>query len=494
VRIKKIAAAIAAAGILMTGNIFAANATDSDIAQLQQQVKQLQNQINQLGKNDTVASNSTTADSKKASSKTSKSASFIQTEPAWSQTMTNNQHLTNRDLDVLKARASGEIAANTIYIGGKGEIDAAFTRASGGSNTSPNAGNELNKSQIIMPFVDIIFTAAIGEWITGFADIQVGDQLGTPIGGQNSGSNAQNSNVTLPQAYFVIGNSAETPLFATLGVKVIDFGDFRQENNLLPTLTQFGFMAQGGQLAAGYYKEGLSTILTVMNGGGTALTNSATANPNAINNFAINIAYDVQEFHAGIGYINATGFNGDGGQGANPFDPTQPGWNGSVNEANGRVGAVTINAGVDMEVFTINADYAITTKTVNGLNASSAFNSTGANINGYAPLNATLGNSITQNAFNAGKVVNSWDINGAFNFKVTEEHDLKIFGSYSQMYQDTNNSIYQFVVGARVNIIDTVWFGPSYQYFGGKLSSTPTGSGDSIQSTNTLLLDITAFF
>jgi hypothetical protein len=497
VKIKNIVAAVAAVSMTAVAGVsYAANDVDSQIQQLQQQVKQLQAQINDLGDQQSQQSNSASSSTKStqtASAKQGDNASqddqaFVRTSSSWTQQMTNNQKRTGRDITVLKARKDNEIQGNSIYLGGKGEIAAAFVRASGGQ-----ADVSSNQTQIMMPFVDIVFTAAIGDWVTGFADLQVGDQFGTPATGQSSGSNAQNSNVTLPQAFFTVGNTDVMPLFATLGVKVVDFGDFRQENNIIPTLTEFGFMSQGGQVAAGADMDGIILVVTAMNGGGLAQTNAATDNNQAINNFAVNLGYEGEYGHLGIGYINGTGFNRNGGS---------PGFNdtlsadASTNESNGRVGAVALNAGLNAEVFQLNGDFVFTTQTVNGLNNSSAFNPTGSNINGYFPLTLLLGtgvqpgsaNAVTGSAFNSGKTLLSWDLNGAFDLDVIEEHDLKIFGSYSQMYQESNNSIYQFVVGARVNLIETVWIGPSYQYFDGKLQ------GIELQSTNTILVDVTAYF
>ena len=489
----KIKNIIAALSMMVLSELsYAENNFDSQIQQLQQQVIQLQDQMKELNNYQTDTKNIQTVRSEQVDIVSQKNQEYIRTNSNWTQQMTNNQKITNRDLTILKARNNGELESNSIYLGGKGELDLVFTRES--ANTTNDASNQ---TQLMMPFVDIVFTAAIGDWITGFADLQVGSQFGTPATGQNSGSNGQNSNVTLPQAFFTLGNDIK-PLFATLGVKVIDFGDFRNENNIIPTLTEFSFMAQGGQLAGGVNVDGITLTASIMNGGGIAQTNASTENNQAINNFAINLGYSGEYGHVGIGYINGTGFNKNGASDcfnaicSNPSNPAPS----SENSANGRVGAVTFNAGLDAEKFKLNSDFVFTTQTVNGLNNSSAFNTSGSNVNGYFPLTLLLGtgvqpgqlNAVNGNAFNGGKTLMSWDLNGSFNINSIEEHNIKVFGSYSQMYQESDNNIYQFVVGARINVIETLWIGPSYQYFSGKLTGTE------LQATNTILVDITAYF
>lgn len=383
----------------------------------------------------------------------------VRTDVKHSQKMLNNQQVTGSVLDILNARNSGDIDAKVIYIGGKGEVYAHYSGTSGAS-VSDNSITEVR-----MPYFDLAFTSSFGDWVTGFADIQV--------------NNSASSNLTLPNAYFVVGDLGKSPFYAFAGKKVVEFGKFDSATNFMPTLTRAYFMPYGAQVGAGYSKDGINFVATLMNGKGASMINSQSSSSQHINNFAFNASYsgDVNNlsYYAGLGYVNATGFS-DG-----------------IGIENKMVGAFDLNAGINIQQLVVNGEFLITTSGVKGSNSTS-LGATGAIVGGDSLSIDSVGySSFGINAlptfinFTSGSTVKAWSINSSYTLSVTDR-DVVPYVSYSQISQNSDNNLYQFEVGTRYNITDSVWLGGSYNYISGK------AHGNDIGKYNTVMLDATVSF
>ncbi len=396
----------------------------------------------------------------------------VRTDASYSQQMLNNQQVTGSVLDILNARKSGDLAPNAIYIGGKGEIYAQYQNTSGvkannaGLAAVPNVNNN-SSSAVKMPYADLAFTSTIGDWVTGFADIQV--------------NNAADSNVVLPSAYFIVGNLSKSPFYAFGGKKVVEFGKFDSVTNFMPTLTRAYFMAYGGQVGAGFAMNGINATATLMNGNGGSMMNSQASNASQINNFALNASYNGKAgdlgYYAGAGYINATGFSHN-----------------KYGEKNSMVGALDFNAGVTVQGLAINGEFLVTTSGVKNLNGTALGNANTIPFAGSASHPDTAG--ITAFAINAlpalisfdsGSTVKAWSLDSSYTMPVAGK-DMVPYVSYSQVAQNSDNNLYQFEVGTRYNVVDTVWIGGSYNYMSGKTHAQSMGS------YNTLMLDATVYF
>ncbi|WP_440616651.1 LbtU family siderophore porin [Cysteiniphilum sp. 6C5] len=407
----------------------------------------------------------------------------VRTDANYSQQMLNNQQVTGSVLDILNARKSGDLAPNAIYIGGKGEIYAQYRNTS-----SVPASNNNSSSEVKMPYADLAFTSTIGDWVTGFADVQV--------------NNAASSNVTLPSAYFIVGNLAKSPFYAFGGKKVVEFGKFDSVTNFMPTLTRAYFMPYGGQVGAGFSMNGLDVTATLMNGKGEALMNSQASNAQQINNFALNASYNGKAgnlgYYAGAGYVNATGFSAN--------NTTIAGAT-SVKNVNKMVGALDFNAGITIQGLAVNGEFLVTTSGVKGMNQTSVLaNAANAKTSGSYLGNASHPDTAGLTAFGfnglpnlvafgydpvtgkgSGSTVKAWSLDSSYTMPVAGK-DMVPYVSYSQVAQNSDNNLYQFEVGTRYNVVDTVWIGGSYNYMSGK------SSGTSIGKYNTLMLDATVYF
>lgn len=410
----------------------------------------------------------------------------VRTDTDYSQQMLSNQNFTGSVLNILNARKSGDLASNAIYIGGKGELYAEYQSTSSvaagvhpsGASTNNNSSTEVN-----LPYADLAFTSTIGDWVTGFADLQV--------------SNAADSSVKLPAAYFVVGNLSQSPFYGFGGKKVVEFGKFSSPNNFMPTLTRAYFMAYGGQVGTGFAMNGLDVVATFMNGKGMAMMNSQASNAQQLNDFAVNASYTGKAgnlgYYAGAGYINATGFS------ANKTTAT-PNIDGTVNFANSNkmVGALDFNAGVTVQGLAVNGEFLVTTSGVKGMNQTSvlgnAVNNTSNSFNSDVSHPDSAG--FTAFGFNAlpvlvsfdsGSAVKAWSLDSSYTMPVAGK-DMVPYVSYSQVAQNSDNNLYQFEVGTRYNVIDSVWLGGSYNFMSGKSQGTKVGN------FNTLMVDATVYF
>jgi len=472
VRVKTIVTALTA-GMIVSGSAMAASSdVDAKIANLQQQIQQLQAQVN---------SGSSSSSMSKSSGNTG-GVSFVKYDADYTQKMLNNQDSgVNRELTILHSRESGQLSSNSIYLGGKGELQAQFRRmnsvSQGNNATGVGAGSQRdadNSTAIELPYANVIFTSTIGDWVTGYANMAV--------------LNPVTNDVVMPDAYFVVGNLDKAPVYAWGGVKTVDFGDFSMDNTYIPGITRAAFLASGGQFGVGFHNYGVTATVTMMNGNANGSLNATNpGDQSQLNNFAANVRFEQTlngkfTYHVGTGYINGTGFRGEN-------------YNATTGHGD-RVGAWTANAGFDVAGFALSTDFVMTTQSVYGLANNSALNPTDqTNSSGSPWQNTNLFSwpwivgytSQMGGAFNSGKILKSWDVNSSYSMPLMG-HDSVFFFSYSQLYQDNDNNIYQFTAGARANVIDTLWFGLAYNFAGGTLNSY------SLQASNIVQADVTVYF
>jgi len=409
----------------------------------------------------------------------------VRTDTDYSQQMLSNQNFTGSVLNILNARKSGDLASNAIYIGGKGELYAEYQSTSSvaaglgeGGTLVRRSGATLNNNsstEVNLPYADLAFTSTIGDWVTGFADLQV--------------SNAADSSVKLPAAYFVVGNLSQSPFYGFGGKKVVEFGKFSSPNNFMPTLTRAYFMAYGGQVGTGFAMNGLDVVATFMNGKGMAMMNSQASNAQQLNDFAVNASYTGKAgnlgYYAGAGYINATGFSGNKNSTV-------------ISNDNKMVGALDFNAGVTVQGLAVNGEFLVTTSGVHGMNETSVYGNAVKNGNVAYTSGASHPDSAGFTAFgfnalpvlvdfNAGSTVKAWSLDSSYTMPVAGK-DMVPYVSYSQVAQNSDNNLYQFEVGTRYNVIDSVWLGGSYNFMSGKSQGTKVGN------FNTLMVDATVYF
>lgn len=396
------------------------------------------------------------------------------TDSELSYQMLNNQEVTGSALKILHARQSGEITPNVINIGGKGEVYAVYRKVDSKSNSAVYPSNEGSSTTAIkFPFFDLSFTGAVSDWTSAYIDLRASD--------------VSSSDIKLPHVYFVIGNLDKAPVYGFAGKKVVEFGDFSSANNFMPTLTRAYFMAYGAQAGVGYADHGVNAVFTVMNGNGKYLLNSKASSANQLNNFALSATYnnDLHDvaYHAGAGYINATGFSRKAT---------------NNNSGSTMVGAFDINAGMEVHGLAVNGEMLMTIQGVHGMNDASVYcnadhDTSPTTLNTHLAGDMAGYKAFAFNAlpalvnFNSGSTVKAWSLDSSYTMPFAGK-DMVPYLSYNHVVQNADNNLYQIEVGSRYNVVDAVWVGGSYNYTSGKSSGTNVGK------FNTVMLNASVYF
>ena len=172
--------------------------------------------------------------------------------------------------------------------------------------------------------------AHVTPWVSGYFETLFSDVF--------SFSSFNQGSYQVRQAYAVIGNASQSPLYAYIGKKNISFGDM----GTLSPFTQsvvwhyFGTLAEGA--GVGYNANGIDLVLSGINGGrGIRVADSEEIGH--LNNFAANLRWNYEvtenfEFTIGGGYLHGTIYDANV---AEHLDPTQFGQKNPAWDVNARV-------------------------------------------------------------------------------------------------------------------------------------------------------------
>lgn len=400
---------------------------NSQLASLQAQVNQLQAQVGGMG--------------------SSSIAGVVGVNSQLSWNMMGNMPGVGKEMTLLQARQNG---LNTpVTVGGYAEGDLLYqhTNTDGTFNntnvfTTTSTNNAGSATRLALSHANLSTTAAIGQWVTGY--VQAGSNN---IGQSNTsfGSNS-NDNLSIQDAYLVIGNLAKNPVYGFVGKKDIDFGSFATVDMYAQPLNRQLFQATGNTIGLGVNAYGFNGTVSGMNGGNNG-TNMNTASPNAGKNFAVNLGYGMTNsgitWNVGAGYLNGS-----------QFLTTTQGTNGAW-DLNGKVSAMG---------FDLLAEYTMTAKQTYGIPA-------------YISTTASR--------------ASAWSLGADYNFPVmglnsavsAEYSSAKLNGGNSNQFQPKQVSL-----GYRVQPVNNVWTGLEYDWNRGNLAAANS------LTTNTVLLDVTAAF
>lgn len=132
----------------------------------------------------------------------------------------------------LQSRQNGLLKDDSLYLGGTGAFLPIWTPA---SPKQPNSINNYNLEYYLL--------STLGDWTTVYASLNT-----FTIDGE--------WNVNPGDTYFMLGNLKEFPVFTYVGLTTVDFGNFDEVTNFIPTLTRKYFMQSGGNVSIAYNKGG----------------------------------------------------------------------------------------------------------------------------------------------------------------------------------------------------------------------------------------------
>jgi hypothetical protein len=452
------------------------------LAEMQAQIHALQNQVNHM-------SMSSGSSSSKGGMMSGMAGLVTLNQPI-SQIINSDANATGQTLALLNASTQGKIA-HGLTLGGMMQGDLFWARtnavgslANGGiedpqaafANPYLDAQNSTarNRTAVTLTNIRLSAVASFNQWANGI--LQFGDNyLGQTLNGNvHNGFTYNNNNIIVQQAYLLIGNLSQSPLYGFVGKKYIDFGQFQNVNVFTQPLTRQFFQANGNTVGIGMVSGGFDVAVSAMNGGAhdnvlystnnSVSQNIYTPNNAMINNFAVSVGY---------GMKNKDGFD----------------WH---------VGAGFLNGGATA-IAKKQTSTAVTSNSVADVNARLSMN----NIDFYAEYLTSLSDAatydnITTPTYKAGGRSQGWQVAGDYKFSWMGHKSM--FGlSYSAVKAvgNSNASYNQIVTSVRQEAMKNVWVGVEYAYQDGVPIVSGVGTdidNHSGTTNNTVTLDLTAYF
>lgn len=422
---------------------------NSQIASLQAQVNQIQAQV--------------------SNKSTSSVGNMVGVNSNLSWSMMSNTAGVGKEVTLLQARQNG---LNTpVTLGGYVQADANYqhTNQAGefvNADATSFSSTTTSASKLDLTNIDLAATAAIGSWVTGYV------QLGQSYVGQSTlnsattlGVSTNNTNLSVQDAYLVLGNLAQNPVYGFVGLKDIDFGSFASVDMYAQPLNRVFFAAQGNTAGIGLNAAGFNGTISAINGGSQTslvnatnlvlLQNTNTSSSKNVNNFAINMSYGAQtgavNWSLGAGYLN----------GSNTLFTT------TTNSTNG---AWDVNGKLSVAGFDLLAEYDLTANTTQ--------------------VPTILGTS------NTAQRVTAWSLGADYNFPVFG-FNSKVDAEYStiSLSSGTNNALQQFALGYNIQPVNNVWTGLEYLYnkVGSNINNAVNSNNNSL-TNSTVLLNVSAAF
>lgn len=219
------------------------------------------------------------------------------------------ESVTGKTVMLLANRANGQLADNSLYIGGaikgglmyqKTSVDGQFPLLSRfpffSDRTDDSAGVfAINNAALS-------FTSTFGDWTTIYLQPEYSETEYAP----------DQEEFQLRKAFVVFGNLEKTPFYAAFGRKTIDFGNFDTYNAFTHSEGQHYFHAVSDQpvLEVGYFGNGFKISASAWSAG-RQLRVALAGEDNNIGNYAFNAEKEFligkkSAFTVGGGYLHDT--------------------------------------------------------------------------------------------------------------------------------------------------------------------------------------------
>lgn len=345
----------------------------------------------------------------------------------FSQALLNTQQETSDGLFILESRQNGLLKDNYLYLGGMGS----FTPVWGRDSQNGLSSNSVNNYTL-----EYYVLSTLGEWTSVYASLNT-----YTVNGQ--------WNVTPGNIFFILGNLEKFPVYSYAALSTVNFGNFNETTNFLPTLTRLYFMQSGGNINVSYNQNGLQANFVFL---GSSRNNNLLQVANAYNGnanlgYSVNLKYtqDLDKvgdyWYAGTAYSNVSGF---------------------TNQNNDNVGVVDFNFGMNINKFEFINEFVFTDKGVTRATDLSA----GFNLR--ESFSASIFPGLQSSKFlTSGGRIYSWSSQLDYTFDLYNK-DLVPYVSYSQIQQASDNYAAMVNTGFRYNAFSDAWAGFSYSYVKGQ--------------------------
>ncbi|MED7818845.1 MULTISPECIES: hypothetical protein [unclassified Francisella] len=345
----------------------------------------------------------------------------------FSQALLNTQQETGDGLFILESRQNGLLKDNYLYLGGMASFTPVWGRDSQGGLSSNSVNNYTLEYYVL---------STLGEWTSFYASL-------------NTYTTNGQWNVTPGNIFFILGNLEKFPIYSYAALSTVNFGNFNETTNFLPTLTRLYFMQSGGNVNVSYNQYGLQADFVFL---GSSRNNNLLQVANAYDGnanlgYSVNLKYtrDLDKvgdyWYAGAAYSNVSGF---------------------TNQNNDNVGVVDFNFGININKFEFINEFVFTDKGVDRTTDLSA----GFNLRESFSASIFPGLQ-TKDFLTSGSRVYSWSSQLDYTFDLYNK-DLVPYVSYSQIQQSSDNYAAMVNTGFRYNAFSDAWVGFSYSYMKGQ--------------------------
>jgi len=202
---------------------------------------------------------------------------------------------------ILEKKQAGEIASNSVYLGGAVTPIANYQRSDtegkfGYLMRHPTSNNQRTKtvSEAVIHSAQLGVTGTAGDWISAYAELLYNPEQSF---GSGTLTDLNRNQIQLRRGYVLLGNLDKTPFYASLGKMAIPFGLTDTVNPFTNSTVwhSFGGLAYG--LNLGYTNSGLNANLMAVQGGAQFRSANVPVDgtnvPSKLNNWAADINYAV---------------------------------------------------------------------------------------------------------------------------------------------------------------------------------------------------------
>jgi len=278
---------------------------------------------------------------------------FVRINTKYTYEVTNPYlNTSNKMLTILKSRQNGSVMDQSIYLGGYGLANAMYIKSNQAGQAWWNFDMRGKKkaSNIQVDSALLGFTGNAAPWATFYAELTYNGHI--------------EQEVYASQAFAVLGNLSQMPVYLSIGASYVPFGKFQSLSGTYTPLIGQYFTPLCQNVTAGFTMDGFGVTVSAARGGLNKhddvtwnMGSSLRMDKSQINQFLATVSYantySNGDYYVGLGWNNQSPFdvmNTSGSPDATQWDfgRTNPAWD--------------LNAGVTFENFSLRGEYVSTRK------------------------------------------------------------------------------------------------------------------------------------
>ena len=228
---------------------------------------------------------------------------FIATDSAYSyEVLDPTTDINRKQRLILERRQDGTLTPNSVNVQGAVTAIATYQTSNrqekfGYLMRHPTSTNQMGDevSEAAIHSTQLGFTASLGDWITGHAQILFDPEQSF---GRGTNTDLERNQLQMRRAYVLFGNLDRSPFFVSLGKMAVPFGLTDTVNPFTASTVWHAFGAMANGATVGYASDGLNlSVMAVQGGAQFRAANTpveGTAVPSKLNNLAVDVHYDVK--------------------------------------------------------------------------------------------------------------------------------------------------------------------------------------------------------